>query len=469
MTSALKPYPAYKDSGVEWLGEVPDGWDVRRLGTVAEVRVSSVDKKTGHGELPVRLCNYVDVYRNDRIDARRDFMRATASREERERFRLAAGDVPITKDSEAWNDIGVPALVTVPAEDLVCGYHLAILRPLASVLAGGYLFRAIQSQGVAYQLQVGATGVTRYGLAHSVIKSLRLPLPSLPEQRAIARYLDHIDRRIRRLIRAERRRVALLEELKQAIIQQAVTRGLDPNVRLKPSGAEWLGDVPEHWEVTKVRWVFESLDHRRIPLSGVTRGEMTMRLHDYYGASGVIDKVDDFLFDEDLLLIAEDGANLVLRNLPLAIIARGRYWVNNHAHVLRPRRGNIEYLAAVMESLDYRPWISGAAQPKLTQDRLMGISIAVAPPAEQERIMCWANDRAGDAVRYVISSSKRQIELLQEYRTRLIADVVTGKLDVRQVDVPEEAEDEGEEDEVDEVPTDLDPEAQDDEQADEEE
>ena len=116
-----------------------------------------------------------------------------------------------------------------------------------------------------------------------------------------------------------------------------------------------------------------------------------MRRYDYYGASGVIDKVEDYLFnnDDELLLIAEDhGANLNLRNLPLAIIARGKFWVNeSRTHRLKPRRGNLEYLAAVMEGLNYTPWISGAAQPKLTQDRIMNISIAVPPRFEQDEII----------------------------------------------------------------------------------
>ena len=117
---------------------------------------------------------------------------------------------------------------------------------------------------------------------------------------------------------------------------------------------------------------------------------MTHRRYDYYGASGVIDKVEDYLFDDELLLIAEDGANLVLRNLPLAIIARGKFWVNNHAHTLKPKRGNLAYLAAVMERLNYLPWISGAAQPKLTQERLMSIAIVVPPREEQNRIIAHA-------------------------------------------------------------------------------
>ena len=334
----LKPYPTYKDSGVPWLGEMPAHWEMRRLRNTSEMRVSNIDKHTKDEEQPIRLCNYVDVYKNDRIRSGMAFMRATATTDEIERFRLRSGDVLITKDSEAWNDIGVPALVEDTQDDIVSGYHLALLRPFLERVDGGYLFRALQSTAVAYQFHVEANGVTRYGLSHSAIKSVWLPLPSLPEQAAIVRYLDHVDRRIQHYIRAKQKLVTLLEEQKQAIIHQAVTGQTDvrtgqPYPAYKPSGVEWLGDVPEHWEVSRVKAEFHCLDRRRLPLSGTERGAMTLRRYDYYGASGVIDKVDDYLFDDELLLIAEDGANLVLRNLPLAIIARGRFWVNNHAHI----------------------------------------------------------------------------------------------------------------------------------------
>jgi type I restriction enzyme S subunit len=166
---------------------------------------------------------------------------------------------------------------------------------------------------------------------------------------------------------------------------------------------------------------------------------MTSRLYDYYGASGVIDKVKDYLFDDELILIAEDGANLVLRNLPLAIIARGKFWVNNHAHILKPKRGHLVYLANYMETLNYMAWISGAAQPKLTQDRLFSISIAVAPPGEQDAIV-EHTARETQPLLNAISRLEREVELLREYRTRLVADVVTGKLDVRGVTLPAESE-----------------------------
>jgi type I restriction enzyme S subunit len=267
---------------------------------------------------------------------------------------------------------------------------------------------------------------------------IAVPPPS--EQAAIVRFLDWASGRLDRAILAKRKVIALLNEQKQAIIHRAVTRGLDPNVALRPSGIPWLGDIPKNWKVSRVKNELWCLNQQRIPLDAVIRGKMTARVYDYYGASGVIDKVEDYIFDDDLLLIAEDGANLVLRNLPLAIIARGKFWVNNHAHILKPKRGDIVYFAHLLETLNYQPWISGAAQPKLTKDRLMAISIAVAPSAEKNDIV----HRIAEMIRPLdgaISRLTREIDLLREYRTRLVSDVVTGKLDVREAaaGLPEEA------------------------------
>jgi len=275
------------------------------------------------------------------------------------------------------------------------------------------------------------------------IKYLPCIVPPLEEQNAIVRFLDYTDRRIKRYIRAKQKLIKLLEEEKQAIIHQAVTRGLNPNVPFKPSGFDWIGDIPNNWNVSRVKNEFLNLNNKRIPLSSSERGKMTLRLYDYYGASGIIDKVEDYIFDDELLLIAEDGANLVLRNLPLAIIARGKFWVNNHAHILKPIHGNILYLAHVMENINYQPWISGAAQPKLTLDRLMSIPIVVPILEEQNQLLAWINEKISPIIQQ-INKFKNEISLLQEYRTRLIADVVTGKLDMRAaaVELPEELDEE---------------------------
>lgn len=285
--------------------------------------------------------------------------------------------------------------------------------------------------------------------------------PPIEEQRLIVRFLNWHGGQVAQLVRAKKKLIALLNEQKQAIIHHAVTRGLDPDAKLKPSGIPWLGDVPEGWEVSRIKNEFKCLNYRRIPLSGTQRDRMVKREYDYYGASGVIDKVDDYLFDEDLLLIAEDGANLVLRNLPLAIIAKGKFWVNNHAHILSPRRGDIRFLSAIIEGLNFRPWITGAAQPKLTQDRLMSIAICVPNADEQQKIIESSDVEIADIDKAIGFASKELI-LIQEFRNRMIADVITGKLDVRTIaaslpgtDDFEVADDLSDEDDLDDMANDT--------------
>ena len=227
VTRGLDPDVRLKSSGVEWLGDVPAHWEVRRLQQVVTMKVSNVDKHIKEAELPVRLCNYVDVYKNDRITESMLFMQATATTGEIERFRLELGDVLITKDSEVWNDIGVAALVEYSARDLVCGYHLALLRPIKAVLNGAYLFRSLQSSTIAYQFHISANGVTRYGLSRGGIKSALLPIPPLTEQAAIVAYLDKTTADIDTAIDRARREIELLGEYRTRLIADVVTGKVD--------------------------------------------------------------------------------------------------------------------------------------------------------------------------------------------------------------------------------------------------
>ncbi len=248
VTRGLDPNVRLKPSGVEWLGDVPEHWEVKRQRNVVRMLVSNIDKHTIEGEISIRLCNYVDVYKNDRITASMSFMRATASQTEINQFRLQTGDVVITKDSEAWDDIGVPALVAYEASDLVCGYHLAILRPREGVIKGAFLFRALQSQGVAVQYHVSANGVTRYGLSHDAIKSVFVPVPPLNEQSAIVRYLDGATSNLDTAIDRAQREIALLREYRSRLIADVVTGKLDvrtatANLPNKVDDSEVEGDA----------------------------------------------------------------------------------------------------------------------------------------------------------------------------------------------------------------------------------
>ncbi len=454
----LKPYPTYKDSGVPWLGEMPAHWEMRRLRNTSEMRVSNIDKHTKDEEQPIRLCNYVDVYKNDRIRSGMAFMRATATTDEIERFRLRSGDVLITKDSEAWNDIGVPALVEDTQDDIVSGYHLALLRPFLERVDGGYLFRALQSTAVAYQFHVEANGVTRYGLSHSAIKSVWLPLPSLPEQAAIVRYLDHADRRIQRYIRAKQKLVTLLEEQKQAIIHQAVTGQTDvrtglPYPAYKPSGVEWLGEVPEHWDVRRVKLAAQVLrgkfTHRPRndpslydgPYPFIQTGEVAR-------AERAITSYRQTLNERGLAVSRTFPAGTLVMTIAanigdVAVLDFEACFPDSVVGFV-PRNGvERDFLYYMFQAM--KPELICEApvntQGNLNVDRIGSRGIALPHFSEQTAIVSFLDSATAD-FDAAATSAQRETSLLREYRTRLIADVVTGKLDVREAAsrLPDEVE-----------------------------
>lgn len=429
MKHELVRYDAYKDSGIEWLGEVPKQWELKRLKELAKIQNSNVDKKSHENEISVRLCNYVDVYKNEFIDSSLDFMQATADESEIKRFTIKKSDVLITKDSETCDDIAVPALATQTFEGVVCGYHLAQFRTKEKMLLGSYLFRLFQSKSYGFRFVISAKGITRVGLGQSAIADSLTPVPPLSEQKTIADYLytktAHIDRKIDLLTQ----KAIQYGKLKQSLINETVTRGLDKSVAMKDSGIEWIGEMPEHWEIKRVKDELENLDYKRMPLSGEVRGQMTEQVFDYYGASGVIDKVESYIFDEPLILIGEDGANLLMRNSPLAFIARGKYWVNNHAHILRPKKGSLHFLCYLLEAFDYTILISGSAQPKLTAGNLNSVLLMIPPISEQQAIADYLDTKTVH-IDNIVTTINTQIYKLKELRKILINDVVTGKIKV---------------------------------------
>ena len=224
---SFDPDVRLRPSGISWLEDVPQHWGVRRLRAVCKIRISNVDKHKRENELPVRLCNYVDVYKNEIIKRGLAFMSATATKDEIERVRLRSGDVLITKDSETWNDIGVSALVEEPENNLVSGYHLALLRPLPEHLHGPYLFRVFQTPAISHQLHVAASGVTRYGLSNNSIKSVWLSVPPLSEQIKITSFLDKKTAQIDTAIKLTQRQILLLREFHTRLISDVVTGKLD--------------------------------------------------------------------------------------------------------------------------------------------------------------------------------------------------------------------------------------------------
>ena len=190
ITKGLDPNVPMKDSVIEYLVKIPEHWNIRKLKYIASTKFSNVDKHTVDGEHPVRLCNYTDVYYNDYITEDLDFMKATANPTEIKKYVLKKGDVIITKDSETWDDIAVPAYVSMDFNDVLCGYHLAQIRPNIKIVDGKYLYRSFSVRGINDQFRIAATGVTRYGLGKHNLDNAFFLVPPMQEQYAIAEFLD---------------------------------------------------------------------------------------------------------------------------------------------------------------------------------------------------------------------------------------------------------------------------------------
>ena len=227
--------------------QVPDGWQVVRLGDVAEVAFSSVDKKSVDGEIPVELCNYTDVFYNRRIRPNMEFMTATASLAECQKWTLKKGDVLFTKDSESPDEIGIPAFVTEDMPNVLCGYHLGLARAFIGTVSGDFLARALGSRTSAREFARVANGVTRFGLTLGSTRSLPILLPPLSEQRAIAAVLDSIDEAIERTEAV----IAATERLRDALLHELLTRGV-PGWHTEWKEVPGIGTMPADWEVVRL-------------------------------------------------------------------------------------------------------------------------------------------------------------------------------------------------------------------------
>jgi len=344
-------------------------------------------------------------------------------------------------------------------EELVCSTGFAVLTPRNGA-APKYVSYLAQSNAFTDRVTADSVGVAYPGIAETRLGSFHVAVPPFPEQSAIVRYLDHVDRRIRKYIRAKQKLIALLNEQKQAIIHRAVTGQIDvrtgkPYPKYKPSGVPWLGDVPEHWEVSplkRIAW-FKSGAGFPIPEQGQASMEIPFL------------KVSDMTRPGNERLIQvwantvspEAAARLGAHVFPAGTIVfpkvGGALLTNKRRLLSRPscidnnmmgcvvRRGVLDYAFILMEHLDLGRLSNPGPVPATNEGEVRDIKVAL-PPETEQRAIARATGSERNSLDMAEAHVRRQIEVLQEYRTRLVADVVTGKLDVREAaaNLPEELE-----------------------------
>lgn len=431
-----------------WINLLPESWRAKPLRAVSSYMVSNVDKASIDNETAVRLCNYTDVYHNEFIALELDFLRATATDDEIDKFRLAVDDVLITKDSESWDDIGVPSLVTETADDLLCGYHLALLRSSGDQIIGRFLFRCLQAKPIRIQLELAASGVTRFGLPKSGIGGVMLPVPPTPQQRAIADYLDRETARLDNLIAEKQRILQLLAEKRQALITRAVTYGLDPEAPLRNTGAPWIGAIPAHWIVTRLKFV---ADVRTGLALGQKTSDFNSVEYPYLSVANVQDGHLDLSNVKMVRLPRREAESFVLCAGDVLMneggdddkLGRGCVWRGeiapclhqNHVFAVRPRGVRSEWLNLWTSSEGTKSYFRSRAKKatnlaSISAGNVRELPLAVPPVGEQDEIVAHVT-AAGATLDRAHSATARTLALLDERRAALTAAVVTGRFEVK--------------------------------------
>lgn len=423
-------------------------WPITRLSNVADVLFSNVDKHALDDETSVRLCNYVDVYKNEKITSGIEFMEASAAAREIARFQVRRDDVLVTKDSETPDDIAIPALVAEDLPGVLCGYHLAMIRPVSNSVCGPFLYWLHASKEFRAHYESNAVGVTRFGLSQHSFKAAPIPLPPLPEQQRIAAFLDASCQAIDAAVAAKRKQIEVLGATLRSNIAKAVTMGIQSGAELRPVAQDWLNEVPRHWRVVRIKRVLSRLDYGisestnpegSIPvlkMGHIADGELSFASLDY------VDAVEEVLLleENDILYNRTNSPDQVGK---AAIFRKDKKDRITFASYLVRLRVNHEawpeFLNFVLNSDGFLAFVRRLAIPSVQQSNLNStrygrMLIPVPPLLEQKQIADCLSGKVAKA-RRVREILERQIQTLTAYRKSLIHECVTGTRRVTEADL----------------------------------
>jgi type I restriction enzyme S subunit len=439
----MKKYDKYKDSGIEWIGEIPEHWEVKRVASLGKFSKGggvSKSELTVDG-LPVIL--YGDIYTKYDTSVKNVHNKIPVEIAEKAR-QIEKNAILFTGSGETIEDIG-KCVVYLNDEKAYAGGDVIILEQQKNNSL--FLSYVLNTPGVKYEKAKYGKGEIVVHIYSSQLREIKIPIPPPPEQTAIATYLDRKTAEIDQLIDTKKRLIELYHEEKTAIINQAVTKGINPNVKMKDSGVEWLGEVPEHWEVKRVKQLVSKVGSGVTPSGGAS----------VYQTSGIpLLRSQNIHFDglklDDVAYISEDihndmsnskvKARDVLINITGASIGRTFYveeWlgeanVNQHVCIIRPKKQiSSVYLYYLLRSNigqeQIRQEQTGSGREGLTFEAIKRFVIPFVEIEEQQSIVhhIEAECRRIDTK---IERTQRLIELLAEYRTALISEVVTGKVKV---------------------------------------
>lgn len=415
MAGRYKAYPAYKDSGVEWLGEIPEGWNVKFLKFQCTYNDDVLMESTPDNyEL-----EYVDIGSVSAVEGitkteKMLFVNAPS----RARRKVKDGDVIV---STVRTYLEAIAPIVCPPDNLIISTGFAVIRP-TSLINKGYLSYCLRTKGFIEEVVARSVGVSYPSINSTELVCIKTPSFNYSEQKTIAQFLDYEIAKIDALIAKQEQLIELLKEKRQAVISHAVTKGLNPDAPMKDSGVEWLGQVPEHWKVAKLSYFLKLLSGDSITSSEIeAEGDFPVM-----GGNGLRGYTSKYNCNGEHAIIGRQGA--LCGNIN---VATGKFFASEHAVVVYPYTNfNIIFLSEFLRFMNLGQYSISAAQPGISVERVNGLYMAFPDYKEQEEIGVYIKSKI-KSLNELKDQSEKMIQLLQERKTALISAAVTGKIDVR--------------------------------------
>jgi len=414
-------YPAYRDSGVEWIGEVPVGWEKQRIKhtTYVKGRIGwkglRSDEFIEEGPFLVTGTDFID----GQINWTTCYHVAEERYDEDPYIQLRDDDLLITKDGS----IGKTAIVSNLPDKACLNSGIFLTRTKSNNYITKFMYWLLNSQVFTSFIDYKKAGSMISHLYQNVFEEFAFPTPPLPEQHAIAAFLDEQTACIDALIGKKGRQIELLKENRAAIISHAVTKGLDPDAEMKDSGVEWLGEVPAGWDVLALKRLASLKSGESITVESIDKdGDYPV-----FGGNGLRGYTAIFTHNGNYVLIGRQGA--LCGNINYA---KGQFWASEHAVVVSPIGSVVtKWLGELLRAMNLNQYSVSAAQPGLSVEMVSSLSIPTPPLPEQHAIAAFL-DRETAWIDALTEKVEASIAMLREYRTALISAAVTGKIDVRE-------------------------------------
>ena len=435
----LQKYPAYKDSGVKWLGEIPEHWEVTKLGRLGVFTASGIDKYVKRGESLVKIINFTDVYGNKNrvLDNNIDYMVVSTPEKNKLRHLVNKGDLIFLPSSETYEDLGVSALVSEHLENTSFSYHV-IRFQFYNEFNLAYKKYIANNRFVLEQFSKHGKGTTRKIIGRNVFKNIFVVVPTLLEQTTIANFLDNKTALIAKAIALKEKQIELLKERRQILIHRAVTRGLNPDVKFKDSGVEWIGGIPEHWEVKSAKYLFDEINERSQTgneellsvshMTGVTpRSEKNVTMfqaEDYTGSK--LCRKYDLVYN---IMWAWMGALGVAYQTGIVSPSYAIYRQKN------PDTFNPYYLELLLKDVNYVAHYNRiskglhSSRLRFYSDMFFEMKIGF-PTKEEQNLIVTYLDKIISKLDTAIVLKEKEIEKLKEYKSVLINEAVSGKIKI---------------------------------------